>query len=118
MATLTATRTDTASGLRPTDLRVDLAGIAALMEQCFGATLDAAGRGAIQEMRLLSKAGPLLWIMGGAMRGPLWNLGFVWVEDGRIVAAQEGHLLATSFHPELTDDGRFHKYFMELATKS
>src|SRR5512134_3365430 len=25
------------------------------------------------------------------------------VEDGRIVAAREGHLLATSFHPELTD---------------
>jgi 5'-phosphate synthase pdxT subunit len=27
--------------------------------------------------------------------------------DGRIVAAQEGHWLATSFHPELTSDDRF-----------
>ena len=35
--------------------------------------------------------------------------------DGRIVAAQQGPLLATSFHPELTTDTRFHRYFMELA---
>ncbi len=35
--------------------------------------------------------------------------------DGRIVAAQQGKLLATSFHPELTADTRFHRYFMELA---
>ena len=36
--------------------------------------------------------------------------------DGRIVAAQEGHLLATSFHPELTGDSRFHEYFLSLAS--
>jgi 5'-phosphate synthase pdxT subunit len=35
--------------------------------------------------------------------------------DGRIVAAQQGKLLATSFHPELTLDDRFHRFFMELA---
>lgn len=35
--------------------------------------------------------------------------------DGRIVAAQQGHLLATSFHPELTEDTRFHEYFLSLA---
>lgn len=35
--------------------------------------------------------------------------------DGRIVAAQQGRFLATSFHPELTDDDRFHRYFLELA---
>jgi 5'-phosphate synthase pdxT subunit len=35
--------------------------------------------------------------------------------DGRIVAAQQGHLLATSFHPELTKDTRFHEYFLSLA---
>jgi len=34
--------------------------------------------------------------------------------DGRIIAAQEGHWLATSFHPELTGDTRFHRYFMEM----
>lgn len=36
------------------------------------------------------------------------------VPDGRIVAAQQGHLLATSFHPELTQDDRFHRYFISL----
>jgi len=34
---------------------------------------------------------------------------------GKIVAAQQGHLLATSFHPELTNDTRFHEYFLSLA---
>ncbi|MFZ6030729.1 MAG: pyridoxal 5'-phosphate synthase glutaminase subunit PdxT [Chloroflexota bacterium] len=35
--------------------------------------------------------------------------------DGRIVAARQDHLLATSFHPELTGDDRFHRYFLTLA---
>ncbi|MCC7119481.1 MAG: pyridoxal 5'-phosphate synthase glutaminase subunit PdxT [Anaerolineales bacterium] len=39
------------------------------------------------------------------------------LKDGRIVAALEGRLLATSFHPELTDDPRFHQYFLSLAQK-
>lgn len=34
--------------------------------------------------------------------------------DGRIVAARQGHWLATSFHPELTGDRRFHQYFVGL----
>ncbi len=37
--------------------------------------------------------------------------------DGRIVAAQQGNLLATSFHPELTDDTRFHQYFAQIASR-
>jgi pyridoxal 5'-phosphate synthase pdxT subunit len=32
--------------------------------------------------------------------------------DGSIVAAQQGRWLATSFHPELTGDDRFHRYFL------
>lgn len=36
------------------------------------------------------------------------------LEDGRIVAARQDNLLATSFHPELTDDDRFHRYFLQL----
>lgn len=36
------------------------------------------------------------------------------LSDGRIVAAQQENLLATSFHPELTGDSRFHKYFISL----
>ena len=34
--------------------------------------------------------------------------------DGEIVAARQGHLLATSFHPELTDDTRVHEYFLRM----
>ncbi len=34
--------------------------------------------------------------------------------DGSIVAAQQGNLLATSFHPELTADGRLHRYFATI----
>lgn len=37
--------------------------------------------------------------------------------DGRIVAAQQGRLLATAFHPELTDDDRVHRYFVQLASQ-
>jgi len=37
--------------------------------------------------------------------------------DRRIVAAQQGHLLATSFHPELTEDDRFHRYFLAMADR-
>jgi 5'-phosphate synthase pdxT subunit len=34
--------------------------------------------------------------------------------DGVIVAARQDKLLVTSFHPELTDDLRFHEYFLKL----
>jgi len=33
----------------------------------------------------------------------------------RIVAARQGSLLATSFHPELSNDDRFHRYFVKMA---
>ncbi|MCE5209542.1 MAG: pyridoxal 5'-phosphate synthase glutaminase subunit PdxT [Chloroflexi bacterium] len=35
------------------------------------------------------------------------------LQDGKIIAARQGHFLATSFHPELTGDDRFHRYFLE-----
>lgn len=37
------------------------------------------------------------------------------LDDNRIVAAQQGNLLATAFHPELTADDRFHRYFLWMA---
>jgi len=33
-----------------------------------------------------------------------------------IVAARQGKTIACAFHPELTDDSRFHKYFLDLVT--
>jgi pyridoxal 5'-phosphate synthase pdxT subunit len=32
--------------------------------------------------------------------------------DGRVVAAKGENILVTAFHPELTDDKRFHEYFL------
>ncbi len=34
--------------------------------------------------------------------------------DGTSVAARQGKLLASAFHPELTDDLRFHRYFLDI----
>jgi len=33
-----------------------------------------------------------------------------------IVAVRQGRLLACAFHPELTDDVRFHRYFLDIVT--
>ncbi len=33
--------------------------------------------------------------------------------DGRVVAVEQGNLLGTSFHPEVTNDFRFHEYFVK-----
>ncbi len=50
---------------------------------------------------LIKDAGPAVKIMAQ-------------IEGKGIVAAREGHLLATAFHPELTDDVRMHQYFLTL----
>jgi 5'-phosphate synthase pdxT subunit len=38
--------------------------------------------------------------------------------DGHPVAIREGTVLAAAFHPELTDDPRFHAIFMAMTTKA
>ena len=53
--------------------------------------------------------GPIITEVYGRAK-PLLSL-----PDGRVIAARQGKLLATSFHPELTSDLRFHRYFMEMA---
>jgi 5'-phosphate synthase pdxT subunit len=40
------------------------------------------------------------------------------LSDGSIVAARQGGLLATAFHPELTNDPRFHRYFVKMVHES
>jgi 5'-phosphate synthase pdxT subunit len=35
------------------------------------------------------------------------------VHDGRVVAVEQGNLLGTSFHPEISGDTRFHEYFLD-----
>ena len=53
-------------------------------------------------------SGPDVEVLGRVEGGPA---------AGRIVAVRQGHLLATSFHPELTGDLRVHAYFVEMVTK-
>ena len=40
------------------------------------------------------------------------------LNDGNVVAVKQENLIATAFHPELTDDLRFHQYFLNLIDKS
>ena len=39
------------------------------------------------------------------------------LDDGRPVAVRQGHMLATSFHPELTDDDRMHRLFVDMVSE-
>ncbi|KQV08022.1 pyridoxal 5'-phosphate synthase glutaminase subunit PdxT [Leifsonia sp. Root112D2] len=47
----------------------------------------------------------------GAAAHPLASL-----DDGRVVAVEQGNLIGTSFHPEMTNDYRFHEYFLGKVT--
>ncbi|MBV8082920.1 MAG: hypothetical protein JOY86_08110, partial [Candidatus Eremiobacteraeota bacterium] len=38
--------------------------------------------------------------------------------DGKGVMVRQGNLLGTSFHPELTDDPRVHKLFLDLVERA
>jgi 5'-phosphate synthase pdxT subunit len=38
------------------------------------------------------------------------------LKNGTIVAARQDNLLVCAFHPELTDDTRFHQYFLDIAS--
>lgn len=40
------------------------------------------------------------------------------LDDGSIVAARQKNMLVTAFHPELTDDTRFHRYFLEMVRRT
>lgn len=48
---------------------------------------------------VVEDAGPAVTVLGA-------------LGDGRIVAVEQGNLLGTSFHPEMTGDTRFHEYFL------
>lgn len=40
------------------------------------------------------------------------------LDDGRVVAVEQGNLLGTSFHPEMTGDSRFHQYFLDRVAQA
>lgn len=51
-----------------------------------------------------------------AVRPPVQILATL--DDGRIVAVRQNHLLGTAFHPELTDDLRLHRYFCDMVSEN
>lgn len=57
----------------------------------------------------VESAGAGVEVLASVLEGPA---------QGRIVAVRQGALLATSFHPEVTDDFRVHQYFVEMARES
>ena len=58
-------------------------------------------RGVFIRAPLIEKTGPHVTVLAR-------------LDDGRVVAARQGKLLVTAFHPELTDDGRVHGYFLDM----
>jgi pyridoxal 5'-phosphate synthase pdxT subunit len=48
-------------------------------------------------------------------RGP--GVALLAEREGRGVMVRECNVLATSFHPELTNDGRVHRYFLDMVTQ-
>ena len=62
---------------------------------------------------------PAIFIRAPAIRGvgPEVDV-LARLPDGRIVAAEHGSILVTCFHPELTDDLRFHRHFFERVRAS
>ena len=76
----------TSDGLRPVNLRTDLAALADLLEIAFAPTMDSSGRSAIREMRALSRIGAGLGVlqnMSELAQG--MSMGYVWVEQGRLI---------------------------------
>ncbi len=73
-------------GPRPTQLSRDLRQIAELIEQCFRAQMDAGGRSAVREMKMLANLGPLLEILT-LFNGTAFGLGmgYVWREAERVI---------------------------------
>jgi ribosomal protein S18 acetylase RimI-like enzyme len=72
--------------LRPVNLRIDLVPLADLIEVAFADTMDSSGRAAVREMRTLSRVSPALGLLLGMndlAQGV--GLGYVWIEDGRLV---------------------------------
>ncbi len=53
----------------------------------------------------VESVGPEVEVLGRVTSGPA---------TGRMVAVRQGHLLATSFHPELTGDLRVHRLFVDM----
>ena len=76
----------TESGLRPFDLRRDLAALADLMELAFASEPDVMRSSVVTEMRRVAKAGPALWLLAASDSGRgSYMRGYVWTAGDRLV---------------------------------
>ena len=88
MVSVSLPKSPTASsdGVRPVNLKTDLMPLADLIELAFADTMDSSGRAAVREMRTLSRFGTGLSMIAGMndlVQGI--GLGYVWIQDGRLV---------------------------------
>ena len=61
---------------------------------------------------------PLVFIRAPYITEVKENVKVLCKVDGNIVAARQGNMLATSFHPELTDNTAFHEYFVKMCAEN
>ncbi len=94
-------------GLRLMDITVERNAFGRQVDS-FEATLDVPGMGPAPYPAVFIRAPKITAV--GRKAEPL-----AYLADGTVVAALQGRLLATAFHPELTDDTRFHELFLHLA---
>ncbi|MCU0496193.1 MAG: GNAT family N-acetyltransferase [Anaerolineae bacterium] len=74
------------NGLRPINLRTDLAPLADLIELVFADNMDNSGRAALREMRMMSRIGVGLNVISRMNDMALGiNMGYVWIEDGQLI---------------------------------
>ena len=59
---------------------------------------------------------PLVFIRAPYITGVGETVKVLCEVNNKIVAVRQGNILATSFHPELSEDLNFHKYFISLCT--
>lgn len=57
---------------------------------------------------------PMVFIRAPYIKRVYGNARVMAEHDGRIVAARQENQLVTSFHPELTEDDRVHRYFLDM----
>jgi len=119
------------------------AGMILLADRILGGTADQQTFGGIdmtvrrnafgRQVESFEESVPIEGIAGGPVTGVFIRA--PWVEDvgdearvlarvesgpaaGRIVGIRQRHLLATSFHPELTGDARVHGYFLDMVREA
>lgn len=79
----------------------------------YGRQLDSFRTNAVIEY-VSNKPIPLVFIRAPWIESVGGNAEILCELGGHITAARQGNMLATSFHPELTEDLSFHKYFVNM----